>query len=182
MCMLGGTHPVAGRTPSRPSARVRKPVPGRTSRRRVKRTASARTTRSRRRTPRDPGAFRVLMQHMAYSSHDVDQVRRFYTETLGFADFSVKEDQQYLSIQTGPSSSLGFMPPHPDMRGGDAAPREPGLYFMVEDVDRAYEHLLAKGVRFARPPQIMPWGHRVLTTTDPEGRMVMIAGEVEPED
>jgi uncharacterized glyoxalase superfamily protein PhnB len=88
----------------------------------------------------------------------------------------------YLVVKTSGSSSLGFMPPHPDMRGGEATPREPGLYFMVEDVDRAYQHLLAKGVRFSKPPQTMPWGHRVLTTTDPEGRTVMIAGEVEPED
>jgi hypothetical protein len=28
----------------------------------------------------------------------------------------------------------------------------------------------------------MPWGHRILTTTDPEGRTVMLAGKVEPED
>jgi catechol 2,3-dioxygenase-like lactoylglutathione lyase family enzyme len=88
----------------------------------------------------------------------------------------------YLVVRTSPSSTLGFMPPHPDLRGGEAAPREPGLYFMVDDVDRAYQYLLAKGVRFTRPPETMPWGHRVLATTDPEGRTVMLATEVEPED
>jgi predicted enzyme related to lactoylglutathione lyase len=125
----------------------------------------------------------ISSQHVDYVTYKSSQLQKFYGEILALpTEFRDVDGLDYLVVRTSSSSSLGFMPPHPDMRGGDAAPREPGLYFMVEDVDRAYEHLLAKGVRFASPPQTMPWGHRVLTTTDPEGRTVMIAGEVEPED
>ncbi len=97
-------------------------------------------------------------------------------------EFRDMDGVDYLVVRTSSSSTLGFMAPHPDLRTGEAAPREPGLYFMVDDVDRAYQHLLSKGVRFTRPPETMPWGHRVLTTTDPEGRTVMLAAEAEPED
>src|SRR6267142_1044582 len=38
-----------------------------------------------------------------------------------------------------------------------------------------YTTLSAKGVQFERPPADMPWGHRVISTIDPEGRRVMLA-------
>lgn len=88
----------------------------------------------------------------------------------------------YLLVKTSPTSSIGFMPPHPEMRSELAALREPSLYFLVDDIDRVYRYLTAKGVGFSGPPETMPWGHRVLTTTDPEGRTVMIAAKAEPED
>ncbi len=28
------------------------------------------------------------------------------------------------------------------------------------------------------PPQEMPWGYRVVTTTDPEGRTIMLASKL----
>jgi lactoylglutathione lyase len=45
----------------------------------------------------------------------------------------------------------------------------------VEDVDRAYQDLTAKGVSFDMPPQDMPWGHRMAVCRDPEGRRVCLA-------
>jgi uncharacterized glyoxalase superfamily protein PhnB len=69
---------------------------------------------------------------------------------------------------------MGFMPPMPEM--GEPSPaREPTLYFIVKDVDGAYAKLSSKGVMFEGPPADMPWGHRVVRTTDPEGRSVMLA-------
>lgn len=134
-------------------------------------------------SPRRKSPVAISNQHVDYLTYKSSQLQKFYGELLELpTEIRDVDGLDYLVVKTSGSSSLGFMPPHPDMRGSEATPREPGLYFMVEDVDRAYEHLLAKGVRFPRPPQTMPWGHRVLTTTDPEGRTVMIAGEVEPED
>jgi predicted enzyme related to lactoylglutathione lyase len=125
----------------------------------------------------------ISNQHIDYLTYKSSQIQKFYGELLELpTEHRDMDGLDYLVVKTSSSSSLGFMPPHPDIRGGEATPKEPGLYFMVEDVDRAYQHLLAKGVRFPKPPQTMPWGHRVLTTTDPEGRTVMIASEVEPED
>jgi predicted enzyme related to lactoylglutathione lyase len=148
----------------------------------IQRKPAAKRTRPKPPPGRKP-PLAISSQHVDYLTYKSSQLQKFYGELMELpTEFREVDGLDYLVVRTSGSSSLGFMPPHPDMRGGEATPREPGLYFMVEDVDRAYEHLLAKGVRFARPPQIMPWGHRVLTTTDPEGRMVMIAGEVEPED
>jgi predicted enzyme related to lactoylglutathione lyase len=125
----------------------------------------------------------IASLHADYLTYKSAQLQKFYGEILELpTEHRDMDGLDYLVVRTSSSSSLGFLPPHPAMGGGDAAPREPGLYFMVPDVDKAYHHLVAKGVRFPRPPQTMPWGHRVLTTTDPEGRTIMLASEVEGED
>ena len=121
-----------------------------------------------------PSAIGAMNHHIDYTTHDLEGVKRFYTSLLGFSKFDQDQNFNYLWIQTGHSSSLGFMPPMPDM--GEPSPaREPTLYFIVKDVDRAYASLSSKGVMFEGPPADMPWGHRVIRTTDPEGRSVMLA-------
>ena len=111
---------------------------------------------------------------MDYTTHDIQGLRRFYVEMLGFSDANFDENFQYLWIPTGRSSSLGFMPPMEGM--GEPSPaKEPTLYILVTDVDKAYATLSGKGVHFEGPPADMPWGHRVISTTDPEGRRVMLA-------
>ena len=152
------------------------------AKKRVPKKKATRKTASKASSGRKP-PLAISSQHVDYITYKSSQLQKFYGEILQLpTEFRDMDGLDYLVVRTSSSSTLGFMPPHPDLRGGEAAPREPGLYFMVEDVDRAYEHLLAKGVRFARPPETMPWGHRVLTTSDPEGRTIMIAAEVEPED
>ena len=126
---------------------------------------------------RIPNAIGLQTQHVDFLTLRLDQVKRFYTEILGFKQFRQEPGLNYLYIHTTEGSSLGFMPPNPQMLGEQPPPREPTLYFMVDDVDRVYAKLLAKGVGFLGPPIEMPWGHRVITTQDPEGRTVMLASE-----
>lgn len=122
-------------------------------------------------------ALAIQGQHVDFLTYKVDQVRKFYEETLELRTESRDaEGLNHVVVATSEDSSLGFMPPHPQMRGEQPVPREPTLYFVVRDVDRAFAQLTAKGVAFMGPPQEMPWGHRVITTTDPEGRTVMLAG------
>ncbi len=124
--------------------------------------------------PTPPSNIGLLSQHMDYTTHRLADVKRFYTDLLGFRRFEQDPQMNYLYVQTGHSSSVGFMPPMQGM--GEPSPaKEPTLYFMVKDVDRAYSDLAAKGVQFEGPPADMPWGHRVIVTIDPEGRRVMLA-------
>ncbi|MGE5176953.1 MAG: VOC family protein [Hyphomicrobiales bacterium] len=153
--------------PKRPA---QKPAPAR---------RSAPAAPSRPAPPAVPSAIGLQIHHSDFTTHDLDGVRRFYVELLGFSQHDHDPKMNYLFIQTGGSSSLGFMPPMPGM--GEPSPaKEPTLYFMVADVDRAYQTLAAKGVMFEGPPADMPWGHRVVSTVDPEGRRVMLATRKEP--
>ncbi len=121
-------------------------------------------------------ALAIRGQHVDFLSYKVEQVRKFYQNVLELkTEMRDAEGLNYLFVKTSSSSSIGFMPPHPEMRGEQPLPREPTLYFYVANVDRAHALLTAKGVGFAGPPQVMPWGDRIVTTTDPEGRTVMLA-------
>ena len=162
------------------AARSRRPA---TSRGRAARPKRARTT-AKAKTPRAAvarapisatSAIGFVSQHMDYTTHNYEGVRRFYTELLGFSSFRDMAEGPYLAIQTGPSSSLGFMPPRPGPPEQWQPPREPTLYLIVESVDRAHRELTARGVSFEQEPADMPWGHRVATLRDPEGRSVSLA-------
>jgi predicted enzyme related to lactoylglutathione lyase len=182
--------------PSRTTKRVARAraVP---KRRVVARTGTARATAARKRagraatsaTPRGrstasaksraqdgaPDAIGFVSQHMDYTSHDIEAVKRFYTRLLGFTDFQYVPANQYLAVRTGPTSSIGFMPPMPGPPEDWRPPREPTLYLFVADVDRACRELESRGVVIDRPPADMPWGHRVAQLRDPEGRSVTLA-------
>lgn len=116
-------------------------------------------------------------QHVDFLSYKVDQMRKFYGDVLGFPTEQRESSLNYLIVHTTSSSSIGFMPPHPQMTGDQPPPREPTLYFVVADIDHVFADLVARGVAFMGPPQEMPWGHRVVVTSDPEGRTVMLGSE-----
>jgi predicted enzyme related to lactoylglutathione lyase len=153
------------------------------SRKAVKKKKASKKPAPKSRAAKSKGPVAIASQHIDYLTYKSTQLQKFYGEALELkTEFRDVDGLAYLVVKTSSSSSIGFMPPHPEMRADAPAPREPSLYFMVDDVDRTYTYLAAKGVAFVHPPQTMPWGHRVLTSTDPEGRTVMLAGKVEPED
>ncbi len=129
-----------------------------------------------------PNRIGLAVQHVNYLTYKVEQVRKFYGDVLGFKTEQSESKLNYLYVHITPNSTLGFMPPHPHMTGEQPPPKEPTLYFVVEDVDKVFATLMAKGVAFMGPPQEMPWGHRVVMTTDPEGRTVMLGSEYESKE
>ena len=72
-----------------------------------------------------------------------EEVRRFYGDLLGFRGTTLDPKMNYLYVETGPSSSLGFMPPMESGPENWRPPREPAVYFFVVDVDRAHRELTA---------------------------------------
>ena len=177
-----GRKPAARKAPRKPAARKRaaasKPPRRKTG---TTKRASGRcpATGAAKAPPAPANAIGMRVQHMDYTSQSMDEVRRFYTELLGFKEFThMTGDFNYLQVITGPSSSLGFMPPMEGAPDQWRPPREPNLYFMVMDVDAAYRTLSSRGVTFDQPPQDMPWGHRVAHLKDPEGRRVCLAQQM----
>lgn len=46
---------------------------------------------------------------------------------------------------------------------------EPEICLLVDDVDKAYHNIKAKGAKFVTEPKDQPWGGRTATFVDPEG-------------
>jgi len=181
----------SGKT-SRPSRLAPKTAPSASKAARPKAAGTRRSAASRASAPPPPapsvpaaaqrvdGELGLSRQHMDYTSQDLDSIKRFYTETLGFSSFEYDPKMNYLMVRTGSSSSLGFMPPMGGPPEEWRPPREPNIYLIVDDVDRVYRDLLARNVTFDKPPQDMPWRHRVAHLRDPEGRRVCFAQILKP--
>ena len=122
-----------------------------------------------------PNAIGLVGEHLDFTSHDLESVKRFYTELLGFSNYTHDPGFDYLNVMLAPHVSIGFMPPVPGPPEQWRPPREPALYLVVEDADRAHARLTEKGVTFDQAPADMPWGDRAALLRDPEGRMVWIA-------
>jgi len=153
----------------------RKPASRTRASRPAKRARSPRPARSAK------AGIGLINQHMDYTSHAMDDVRRFYTDLLGFGDFRYDSGVEYLYVRTGASSSVGFMPPRPGPPEQWRPPREPAIYLEVRDVDRAHRDLVGRGVSFQQPPTDMPWNQRVAVLRDPEGRTIMLAQKLATE-
>ena len=113
--------------------------------------------------------------HMDFTSHDLEAMKRFYAETLGFTNVVVDPKAGYMTVFVTPNSSVGFMPPMGGAPDQWRPPGEPAFYFVVDDVDEAYRKLTARGVSFEQEPRDMPWGDRIAILKDPEGRGVCLA-------
>jgi len=170
----------AGRTSKKSHTRkATKKAPARKTSKAVKTASRGKSAPKKSKKRRRRSALRIQTQHVDFLTYKVDQLRKFYDEVLELeTETRDTEGLNYLVVRTSENSTIGFMPPHPDMLGEQPLPKEPTLYFVVKDVDTAYAQLLSKGAAFMGPPQEMPWGYRVVTTTDPEGRSIMLASKV----
>lgn len=113
----------------------------------------------------------------------------FYVNKLGWEkriDNMVSPDYRFLTVAPvgaetelvlGPAHIHSIAPgtsivrPQPGMEG------ETGISLTVENVDETYQMLVNKGVRFAKPPEEMPWGGDKATwLLDPDGNSFFFIG------
>jgi len=182
-------RPVAKRPATKPPTATRQATKRAAARRPASKRVAPRRPAAKQPTPLElaprvaapaiPNAIGLMTQHLDFTSHDLEGVRRFYTELLGFSKYDHNPEFEYLSVSIAPNATIGFMPPMPGPPEQWRPPREPVLYFVVENVDQACAALAEKGVALDQPPTVMPWGDRAAMLRDPEGRMVWIAQHIQ---
>lgn len=109
---------------------------------------------------------------------------RFYTETLGLPLAFADEELGWAQLATGDASlALERFVPEPAPREGaerdleaDLVGRFVGVSLAVADVYRTYDELVAKGVEFVEPPEVMPWGGVLANFRDPDGNVLTLVG------
>ena len=109
--------------------------------------------------------------------YDMPTAVRFYRDLLGFELVNQSRDGEEfdwcLLSRGGAEIMLNTMyesehrPSQPDANR-TAAHTDTGLYFACRELDSAYEHLRANGVRL-EPPRLAPYGMRQLSFRDPYG-------------
>ncbi|MEV4682244.1 VOC family protein [Streptomyces kurssanovii] len=118
----------------------------------------------------------VLGSRVLLHPTDPDRTRAFYGGTLGLAvsrEFGTGPERGTVYFLGG-----GFL----EVSGRSENPPAPGLqlWLQVEDVQAAFEELLAAGVDVLRAPVQEPWGLIEMWIADPDG--VRIAVVEVPED
>jgi len=112
-----------------------------------------------------------------FQDYEMPAAVRFYRDLLGFdlvnQSCEGEEFDWCLLSRSGAEIMLNTMyeaehrPPQTDAKRV-AAHADTALYFACRELDSAYEHLRANGVR-VEPPHVAPYGMRQLSFSDPDG-------------
>jgi catechol 2,3-dioxygenase-like lactoylglutathione lyase family enzyme len=107
---------------------------------------------------------------------DQDRALDFYTTKLGFSiitDQPFGPDARWIELRI-PGAETGlviFKPMSPDMTIGGFR----SISFEVDDTQKTYEELKAKGVEFVQAPKKESWGTSALFK-DPDGNTFVMSG------
>jgi lactoylglutathione lyase len=116
---------------------------------------------------------------IALTVRDVRACAEFYRDKLGMKVHGISDDDAYLSFaQKGApviaiigASGLAKELPADRIRPNDSPLQRNYIAVFVEDADREYEALRAKGVTFVQPPATRPNGQRYAFFEDPAGNL-----------
>ena len=118
------------------------------------------------------------LRHLALNVHDLDAMRRFYVDLLGFAvEWEPDADNVYLSsgadnLALHRSDGTGAAP---EGAGGFRALDHLGVIVRTAgEVDRWASFLESRGVTIEAPPRTHRDGARSCYVRDPDGNMVQI--------
>ena len=103
-------------------------------------------------------------------TEDLDRLVGFYRDTLGLTPNSVRPN--FVAFKWGDMRlSIGH---HSEVRGQTAEPHRIMVNLGVRDIRKTYDSLMARGVKFTRPPEQEHWGGWVSTLSDPDGNTLQL--------
>jgi catechol 2,3-dioxygenase-like lactoylglutathione lyase family enzyme len=105
-----------------------------------------------------------------YHVRDLDAARRFYRETLGFAEDAVDFDERWSHLRRG-DMELGLAEGDPQLDGAVA-------HVDVGDVKAEAERLRDEGVEVGVVVEIPQGVMRILDVYDPDGNRIQLAQEL----
>jgi lactoylglutathione lyase len=117
-------------------------------------------------------------------TRDIEAGLRFYRDLLGFVEtFRTPTEGVPAHVElslNGFVLGLGTVEAAREVHGVEASPGSPAMVLVVwtEDVDRAYEKLVAAGVPALQPPHDTGNNNRNALLRDPDGNLVEIVAKV----
>jgi catechol 2,3-dioxygenase-like lactoylglutathione lyase family enzyme len=100
------------------------------------------------------------VNHIILTVSDLKKAVYFYESILGLK--KIKEWPNIAFFDVG------------GVRFGLAVDGKLGIHLLVDDVDKAYQRLRDKQVKFVSEPKDQPWGERQATFIDPDGNTFTI--------
>lgn len=107
------------------------------------------------------------INHVIVYVRDVKKAVRFWSDKVGL---KVKEgNDDWVELET--EGTILALHKSPRRVGKDT-----GINFWVDDIERVYKELSARGVKFQAPPKKQPWGEKLTKFYDPERNTFTIEG------
>lgn len=101
---------------------------------------------------------------------------RFYGELLGLEERFRNDDIGWAEYDLGgPCFGIERVQPG-DTEGATLVGRFVGVSLRVDDIDRTWRSLTAKGVDFTEPPEKQDWGGTIAHFQDPDGNILTLLG------
>jgi catechol 2,3-dioxygenase-like lactoylglutathione lyase family enzyme len=100
---------------------------------------------------------------------DLERAKEFYQETLGLE--KKYEYPSYVGFECG-GVEIGLIPKLEKRQ--KASPLSLPVNFLVDDVEKVYNQLKRKGVKFTEELHEEPWGGKQAAFTDPDGNILEI--------
>ncbi|PMB74277.1 hypothetical protein C0199_00445 [Candidatus Bathyarchaeota archaeon] len=100
---------------------------------------------------------------------DLKKAAKFYEEVLGLE--KKYEFSSYVGFECN-GVEIGLIPKLKE--GERVAPLSLSVEFLVDDVEKFYNELKRKNVRFVKELHEEPWGGKQATFTDPDGNILEI--------
>ena len=120
-------------------------------------------------------ASQLTFNHAMIYSRDVPKAVQFYGSVLGFKvleEFEGHGTVVYARLKSPRGDctiALHALAPGEELRAGGIR-----LYFEIKDLERFCKRLEASGVKFTKPPKVMPWGWTHAYLDDPDGHEVSL--------
>lgn len=118
----------------------------------------------------------ILQNHYVLAVHDIRKSAGFFVDKLGFQVTAeppgwvfVKKDNCMIML----GECWDAIP------AGELGDHSYFGYLRVDDVDRYYDELIAKGVEMMLPLSDKPWGMREFGVRTPDGHRIMIGQLIE---
>ncbi|MDD3647806.1 MAG: VOC family protein [Candidatus Dojkabacteria bacterium] len=107
---------------------------------------------------------------------NLDEMREFYTKTLGMKEMLEMDHPKDTGIlyefENGAQFWIGL---HSEVKGKNQDPARHMINFLVDSVQKTYEELKAKGVKFIADPFEAPTGGSFFATfEDPDGNLLQL--------
>ena len=121
------------------------------------------------------GIGQLAFNHAMVYSRDVAASLRFYGDVLGLKlleEYKAGERTVYARLKSPGSDTtiaLHMVRPGEEVRTGGVR-----LYFEIRDLDKFCKRLADSGVKFSKPPALMPWGWTHAYLDDPDGHEVSL--------
>jgi lactoylglutathione lyase len=116
-------------------------------------------------------------------THDIEAALRFYRDLLGFEEtFRAPAEGilEHVELRLNDFMlGLGTVTAAKRAHGVDAFPGSPAMAVVVwtDDVDRAYDRLVAEGVPSVQPPHATGNSNRNALLRDPDGNLVELVSK-----